>query len=222
MKKVYLFALMLLSVLVACNKDDDENAEPQLTTADLTQLNNGVTTGQYAPYTTGSTFDYKYETFNGTSTSTWTVLEGKEINGKYYVEIQGFLGAMDNGYFNCEGGDYSCYLPATQMTPELNMVYMKENVAEGTDWQHVLTVSANGIDVQNKYVFTYEGKIDSKTVEGVEYTDIIYISLDLYTVMLGQEILASTEDYYWAKGVGLIEKSGMSGNIYLLSYNIAK
>ncbi|MCB2220067.1 MAG: hypothetical protein KQI35_06700 [Bacteroidetes bacterium] len=222
MKKFYLFAFIILTVLVSCNKDEDENEEPQVTKADLTQLNNGVTTGQFAPYTTGSTFDYKYETFSGTSTSTWTVLEGKEINGKYYVEIQGFLGAADNGYFNCEGGDYSCYLPAGAMTPELNMIYMKENVAEGNQWEHVITMSANGNEVQNKYVFTYEGMIDTKTVEGIEYTEIIHISLDLYTVMMGQEILASTDDYFWAKGIGLIEKSGMSGNIFLLSYNIAK
>ena len=220
MKKLYYFTLALLIVMAACKKDEDD--EPEIKKADITQLNNGVTTSTYAPFTKGSTFDYKYETFTGEENATWTVLDGKEIDGKYYVEIQGFLGALDNGYFNCEEGVYTTYMPSTTMTPEMKMVYMKENVPEGTEWIQTIETTANGITIQNKYIFSYVGKLDTKTVEGEEYSDIIHIHLDLYTVMMGQEFLASTDDYYWAYGVGLIEKSGLSGNIYLLDYNIVQ
>jgi hypothetical protein len=133
-------------------------------TADLTQLNCGVTTGQCPPYKQGSTIDYKFETFVGTQTSTWTVLDSKEIDGRYYVAIDGFLGAIDKGYFNCENGVYTAHMPASKLIPELKKVYMKENVPEGDEWIQTIEMSANGITVQNKYIFSYVGKLDSKTV----------------------------------------------------------
>ncbi|MCB0807169.1 MAG: hypothetical protein KDC05_15330 [Bacteroidales bacterium] len=221
MKKIYLLILVIGVVFAGCNKEDDENDEPKPTSADVTQQNNGVTTSSYAPFTSGSTFDYKYVDFFGEETmSTWTVLEGKVIDDIFYVEISGFLGSTDNGYFNCENGNYTAYIPANGALPTLKLVYLKENVAIGESWSQTLTVSNQGVNMDNKYEFTYESKLDSLTVEGKTYTDIMHVHLDLYTVFMGQEMLASSDDYYWAKGVGLIKKTGLSATLYLMDYNI--
>ena len=216
MNKQILFALLLSIVIFSCNKkEDDENP------VDIAQLNNGMTTSQYAPYTTGSTFNYKnIDLLGKTTETTWTVLEGKEIDGKFYIEVDGFLGATSSGYFNCEGGIYTIYIPATVLTPIMKMVYLKENVSNNTQWEHITTMSSGGSEFQNKHVFTFIGKESSRTVEGVQYNDIIHIQLDTYLVFQGEETLMYVDHHYWAKGIGLIEKSGDSGSIFLLSYNI--
>jgi hypothetical protein len=220
MKKRILIAFMLTGVLFSCTKDNEEQPVEDSFNADITQLENGVTTGEYAPYTTGSTFQYKQETILGDTIITWTVLQEKKIGDKYFIEISGFLGATDNGYFNCEGGNYTCYLSATAFTPVIEMVYMKENVAVGTEWEKLINMNFGGLVFQNKYLFSYVGKIDSHTVEGNTYNDVIHIHLVTSTIMNGNEVPASEDDYFWAKGVGLVEKTGPSGEITLVSYNI--
>lgn len=228
-KKIYnmknqriIIALMLMLAIASCNKDEEEDQQDTPTfNTDITQLNNGVTTGLYAPYTTGSTFDYRYIDMMGTQTNaTWTVLEEKLIDDKYYIEIEGFLGAVDKGYFNCENGDYTIYLPASGQTPIISMIYMKEDVPVGTEWEESISVTVQGIEIENKYVFSYEGNLDSWEVEGETYTDVAHVHLKTYYVYMGVEQLASEDDYYWGEGVGLLEKTGLSGNISLLSYNI--
>jgi len=220
MKKRILIAFMLTGVLVSCTKDNEEQPVVDSFNTDITQLENGVTTGEYAPYTTGSTFQYKQETIMGDTLVTWTVLEEKKIGDKYFIEISGFLGASNNGYFNCEGGDYTCYLPATAFTPVIEMVYMKENVNVGAEWEKLVDTNFGGVVFQTRYVFSYSAKMDSYTVESNTYNDVIHIHLVTTTIMSGIEIPGSEDDYFWAKGVGLVEKTGLAGQITLVSYNI--
>ncbi len=81
-------------------------------------------------------------------------------------------------------------------------------------------VTVQGIEIVNKYVFSFEGILDSWEVEGETYTDVAHIHLKTYDVYMGVEQLVSEDDYYWGEGVGLLEKTGLSGDIRLLSYNI--
>ena len=221
MKTRILLTLLIAATMFACDKKDDEET-PTVTTADVQQLNNGVTTSAYAPYTKGSVFEYKYSDPWNDTTVTWTVGDGKEIDGKFYIEIEGFMGMVGNGYFNCESGIYTVYMLASASTPLMKMVYLKENVAIDDTWDQSMSASYNGISVENKYVFTNKGPVDSMEVEGVTYNDIIHVHLDTYIVMSGQEIPGSSDDYYWAKGIGLIMKTGLSGDISLVSYNIVQ
>jgi hypothetical protein len=220
MKKIYLFVLASLVVIASCKKDKDEDPDNNTITADVTQLNNGVTTSQYAPYTQGSTFTYQYETIMSTDTATWTVMGGKEFGGKFYVEIAGLMGMTSNAYFNCQNGEYLMYVPATDSTPSMNLIYLKENENIGGTWTQTISGEYMGISVNNKYVFTYAEDLSSYEVYGVTYNDVIHINLDVFVIWMGTEIPAGVEDYYWAQGIGLIEKIGISGNMSLLSYNI--
>ena len=213
-KFIYLFILVFFA---ACSKED---VDPGV---DTTELNNQVTTCQYAPYTTGSTFVYEQSLNGSTTTATWTVGNSQMINGKQFVEISGFLGTNGNNssFFNCENGEYTVY---DNNVPTLNgaleLIYMKENVSPNTTWTETISQSANGINYNTKYEFTYVSLDATRMVNGITYNNVIHIHLDSSTNPFGYYTPFSSDDYYWAEGVGLIEYIGSFSEMKLVSYDI--
>jgi len=210
--------LILPALLIGACKDDETTP---VNTADIGELNNGVTTCQYAPYTTGSTFTYEQQTAFGTQTATWTVGGDRIIDNRQFIQVSGMLGLSSTVYFNCENGEYTIWgenIPS--IVGALELIYLKENVTVNTQWSKTISQSYGGLNYQTQYDFTYAGEATSRTVRGVTYQDIIEVHLEVYTNITGSFQLFSEDNYYWAEGVGLIEAIGTSANFELVSYNI--
>ena len=215
MKK--LLYLLIPVLLISSCKDE----ETPVNTGDIGELNNGITTCLYAPYTTGSTFVYEQVTFGGTTTATWTVVTDKIINNRQFIQVSGMLGLASTVYFNCENGEYTIRgenVPS--VVGALELIYLKEDVSMNTQWSKTINQNYNGISYQTRYDFTYVGEETTRTVKGVTYSNILEVHLDTYTNATGSMQLFSQDDYYWAEGVGLIEAEGSTVNFELISYNI--
>ena len=220
-KHLLFFALVLL--IASCGKDEEVTNPNNGDTVDLTKLNNGVTTCEYAPYTTGSSFTYEQDNGFGPETAIWQVGEEELIDGTMYVSINGFLGSTSSGFFNCENGEYHSYLEtAPTVIGSLELVYLKETLSVGQSWDQTINQSANGINYTTRYNFTYASHDTERVVNNETYTDIIHVQLNTFSDFgFGSgETLLSTDDYYWAKGVGLIEVDGISVNMKLMGYQI--
>lgn len=214
-----LMLLLIVSTTYSCKKDNNNDDDTGI--VDLKVLNNGVTTCEYAPFTLGSTFVYEQTSGTLSQEATWTAESEETIDGKTYVKVSGFGGLSDEVFFNCESGVYNFIAKNAQtVVGDMDLVYMKEDVPINTTWGNMINQSALGIDYTTRYEWTYAGTQDSRVVNGVTYNDILHIHLDAYTTANGPEILFSQDEYYWAKGIGLIEKVGTTANFKLISYNI--
>ena len=85
--------------------------------------------------------------------------------------------------------------------PFVKITILKENAAVGVSWKDTLT--ANGLDAI--YTYTIVSKGMPKTVAGTTYTDVIHVHEQTTIDLLGTVIPAGQSEYYYAKGIGLIE-----------------
>ena len=85
--------------------------------------------------------------------------------------------------------------------PYVKITTLKENAAIGSPWKD--TITANGQDAI--YNFTIVSKGMPKTVVGNTYTDVIHVHEQTTIDLLGTVIPAGQSEYYFARGIGLIE-----------------
>lgn len=204
--------LIITSSIYSCKKDETFNG------VSLKTLNNGVTTCQYAPFTLGSTFTYDVE---GTEVM-WEAADPETINGQTFIKVNNFYGSEDYpSYFNCEDGEYNLIIQNVEgINGDLDLIYLKENVPVNTTWENTVSQLNSGATTLNRYTWTYVEKKDNHTVNGTTYNDVININLVFTVEFDGFSVLTDETDYYWARGIGLIETSGNSINYKLVSYNI--
>ncbi|GAA4309293.1 hypothetical protein [Nibribacter koreensis] len=189
---------LLVGTLASCGKDDDPTPLAEL---------------DYAPVTKGSTWSYI-----GARTYTQTSLGStKNMNGKTYHEFENKEGSNTTlHYLHKEAGVYTTNGQDPRMG-NVEMTFLKEKEAVGATWEQDLAVNGS----TSKYKFTLVGKNLTKTVEGKEYKEVIHIRLDVSILFMGQTIPASSANYFYAKGVGLILSDfGSMGKISLKSYTI--
>ena len=128
-----------------------------------------------------------------------TTLENKTYK-KFFVTDQG------NTYFNCSGG-VSTAIVFNGVTQGGNtIVYakstiLKENAPINTSW--VDTLTANGQTAL--YTYTIMSKGLPRTVAGINYADVIHVHEQTTINLIGTTIPAGQSEYYYAKGIGLIE-----------------
>lgn len=211
-----LTALIILSSIYSCKKEETFNG------VSLKTLNNGVTTCEYAPFTLGSTFTYEAGLPGNITEVTWETGDPETINNKTFIKVNNFSGSEDiPTYFNCEDGEYNIIIQnVAGISGNLDLIYLKENVPVNTTWQDTVFQSNSGTTTLNRYNWTYIEKKDNHTVKGNTYSDIIHINL-VFTVEYDGFILTTDEtDYYWARGVGLVESLGTNVNYQLVSHSI--
>lgn len=220
--------LAILLLIFSCGKDDDDSTGNQDTIVqgvDLTTQNNGTTTCPYAPFTLGSTFTYEQSaTGLAAQEVTWEVTGHKEIDGEVFAEVSNFLGLTDMGYFNCKDGVYTIYAEDVPNIGIFELEYMKENVAPGTHWEQTINISTDISTNTNRYDFSFVEKLESHTVDQDTYDDVLHVQLDTYSSFTAAgetfEVLLSEENYFWAKGIGLVQVAGANLQMKLKSYDI--
>jgi len=211
-----LTVLIITSSIYSCKKEETFNG------VSLKTLNNGVTTCEYAPFTLGSTFTYEAGSSGNTTEVIWEAGDPETINDKTFIKVNNFYGTEENpSFFNCEDGEYNLIIQnVAGIDGNLDLIYLKENVPVNTTWQDTVYQVNSGTTTLNTYKWTYIEQKDNHIVKDNTYNDVININLVFTVEFDGFSILTDETDYYWAKGIGLIEASGNSINYKLISHNI--
>jgi hypothetical protein len=191
-----IFALFLLS-LASCKKSETTPTPQQ---------------DSYLDTSAGNTWNYHVTDSSGiapvivdytlTSTSRDSL-----INGRNYHVFTNSVGSND--YFNNTGNDYYQFdsLPAGLGVATFERLYLKDNVAVGSNWTQTLSVTlpAVPIPVPVTLTNTVVEKGISKTVNGTSYSDVIHIQTSISSALIPSAALISDINTYYAKRYGLIQ-----------------
>ncbi len=188
---------------------------------------------EYVPACVGSWYKYQTETFGTADTFRSTYLSavdtvvGSLTYSKMLIRTGQRTGNMDAySYISCNNGEsvafqYNAVGAAGTTVAFLKVTGLKANLPVGGSWVDVIQ-NQTGQDVNN--TFTIMEKGITRTVLGTTYSNVIHVSLRQTMVVMGIEIEAGTAEYYYARGVGLVEFTsdnfGVTSSRLLESYYI--
>ncbi len=177
----------------------------------------------YQPITKGSTWAYNIQ-LAGTNTpiSATITMTGdvRTINGKvYYKGTEVTADGPSDGYFAHTGNVY-----ISRSEDELDEPYLNDNLPAGATYTLSITDPASP-SIPAQYLGTIVEKGISKTIGSKTFTNVIHTRTELQ-YNLGSGFQSSDKnEYYIAKGVGIIEIDGYLGSLLIarqtiVSYNI--
>ena len=196
----------------------------------------------YIPFCVGSKYDFIdtiSNPFGGNDSayprhSEYLSAVDTTINGMVSKRINTFDGTNNNYFYtNCQNGDTRVIANNVQSTTSGNMltainsIELKANAPEGTVWTDTSTIGS----VNKLYrTHTIVQKGISRTVLGVTYNDIIRVKVEqniYYTDPAAGLISAGISDYYFAKGIGVVEVIGYGENpitnqLYVAVHSVLK
>ena len=165
--------------------------------------------------TTGSNFTYQNTSGSAVSTFKLTV-KGTDstINNKPYKILTNSNGP--NNYWFKSGTDYYRYgvFAGLAAAGGIEELYVKD-AASNTVWTNIVPITYMGtpLNITAGYKIT---EIDiSKTVATKVYTGVTHVVLTLNTTFSGFPISLGGGDFYYARGVGLINYNISVGNTTL-------
>jgi len=230
-KIIFPLLLAVTSILSSCKKADEPT--PSSTTTNPTA--NG---GSYFPTTTNNIWNYHSDNGNYSATSTGNTQQHN--NNSYHVlaETTASSTTPTYGYIYQDGNKYYTYSTVGTSTLELKLIDL--DLPLGNTW---VTNFASNIYTDVTYTFKVSGTGLKRTVNGIQYTDVISIQLNttwqlsasaiaLYSSYLStaeiQQLQAQTaqnnyvQTTYYANNVGMIEQtSATTGlNVQLVTSTI--
>ncbi|MEO5966638.1 MAG: hypothetical protein ABIP68_05150, partial [Ferruginibacter sp.] len=162
----------------------------------------------YIPICDSSFYKYK-DTINGTAgtvTSNYRITRDTTIGGKVFQKL--YVDATNYAYYNCTNGVTTSIiynptsLNGTTYLIKVEMINLKANEPVNATWRS--TIDYNGQLMHYDYKIISKG--NPRTVDGRTYADVIRVGLTNISETPGQGTMVSgTGDYYYARGVGLIE-----------------
>lgn len=181
-------------------------------------------TCDYAPYSTGSVFEYEqtYAATPDTDAFSLQVKGDSMVNNELYRLLEEDGGGATS-LFRCGGGSYIQLADVSELTntasEPVQTIYLKDNVPLGQGWedQFIINLPIVGkVELTANYTVIQRGT--SKTVLGKVYKDVIGVRMEVSV----PPYLPPTEfnTGYYAKGVGLIEMNNDTDTIRLKSYTI--
>jgi hypothetical protein len=198
--KMRIFSLFSLSlVLFACKKSDPDPIPAAPVPYMSTSANS---TWQYEQITnpgpTSTTINYTVTSTNRDSS----------INGRPYHVYTNSNGNTSD-YYNITGSDYYQFrsLPANLGGAKIEALYLKDNLALNASWTQNVTITISGVNVALIFTNTVTEKGGAKTVNGINYTDVITVTTVITPNTPGIPASAITSDIksYYARKVGLIQ-----------------
>jgi hypothetical protein len=199
--KMRIFGLFSLSLMLfACKKSDPDPVPAAPTPYMSTSANS---TWQYEQITN--------PTGPGTVTTNYTLTSTNRdstINGKPYHVYTNSNGNASE-YYNITGSDYYQYrsLPAALGGTKIDALYLKDNLATGGSWTQNVNITISGVNVALILTNNITEKGVTKTVNGINYTDVITVTTTITPNTPGIPASAITSDIksYYARKVGLIQ-----------------
>lgn len=217
MNKTFTLILVIAAIFISsCKKDSKKNMAASSTYND------------YFPLTANSTWKYLVTGAGGSDTLTVKLTGPATVIGKkiyyntnsMYQKIGGSV-----GYFFRANHLYGSNSSNATAGLTIEFEFLNDTTAAGHSWISLPTVNGLVNDVPARTVNTIKEVNISKTVGRKIFTNVIHTEVDLqYNYGEGYESSAVYE-FYFAKGVGMIENSTIiSGNIYekesIISYDI--
>lgn len=206
-KLLYLFTASLL-LFVGCKKEDDTS---------------NSTAENYLPNSAGSNWTYKVTTGGTVQSTVKYTVSNRDTTaaGKTYRVIEGNNGT--NQYYAKQSSDYFNFRSVSGQGLEL--LFLKDNVAVNGTWNTSQTLTGltglpGGITSANILIaYTIKEKGTTKTVSGTTYNNVIKVEAVLSA---GASILTlplGTAEFYFSKGVGIVE-STIALNNTTLGFNL--
>jgi hypothetical protein len=200
-------------------------------------------TGEYAPYTIGSTFTYETATTAPAAIDsfTYTVTKDTTIDGLPYKKIESNKPALASTFYcNFTAGvrteiNYNTNFSGINV-PSVKLETTKEPIPVNGTWTNTLnvTIPANpptipfALPITVTFTYTNMQKDFSKNILGKDYSGTIYTkqvaSLPASIVpLLPPNIPASIQvDNYFSKGVGLSQRDGPNMVTKIKRFNVIK
>lgn len=202
MKKVIFCAAISGFLFFSCSKSDD-SPTPEIV--------------KYMSLTAGSKWTYDVTTNPGTPgattvadtvtcTATDTTVEAGTANQRIY-RIMKHSNGNTSDYYNITGNDYYRFQVLPLDNLKIQDLYLKDNAAVGVSWGQTVPVNVPGfpapipITVTN----TVTSKDLTKTVNGIEYKNVILITTTITSSSLPAGTIVTDIRSYYAPKVGLIE-----------------
>lgn len=197
MNKKKLFIIVTVLFMAGCSKKDNPDQKPPQPDV-------------YINTNAGSTWTYHEDnSSNGTAigsdyTVTSTSTDTSIGSRKYHVYSYSYGGSR---YLNISRHDYYQFdsIPVGNgITVE--RLYLKDDAAVGASWdqQKNITVPGVPIPIPLKITNNIAEKGIKKTVNGVEYTDVIHVSSSISSPLITSGFTSSIDSYFAPK-YGLIE-----------------
>lgn len=217
----FLILIFFGLIISSCEKEFVvENYDPATNTGGGGTIGGGDTTGggttggvdttrdckacAYIPICNGSTFTYS-DTTNGIAT---VATENYQIVKDTLIGSMTFQKLTDGKFWNCTNGESTLivYSPVnidgTTTVDEARMIMLKANEPVNTTWTSVANES-NGMSYD--YVSKIVSKGAARTVAGRNYPDVIHVNIIGYITFNGTRDENTITDYFYARGVGVIE-----------------
>ena len=213
MKKGIPFIAVLVLIASSCQKElsfDNSGVSGGGTTGGTT---GGTSTDckacVYMPVCNGAYYTF-YDTLPGSTsitTDTFRVIKDTSIAGKTFVKVFSPLTQAYN-YYNCTDGatrviGYNKTTQAGNTIILADVTFIKANLPVGGTWQDNFNNPLGQPVVYNSKI---AAKSISRTINGKVFPDVIHVYTEagIDVPILGFTVVGVT-DYYFAKGVGLVE-----------------
>lgn len=206
--KTSIFILTIATLFfTACSKKENPNNNPPATTDSFININPGSTWTYHED--DSSTATAKSTDYTITSTSSDSTIGTRS----YHVYNYSYGGSQ---YLNLSGNDYYQYtsVPGSNGTT-VERKYLVDNMKQGVSWSETFTVTVSNIPVPVTLTNTIAEKGISRTVNGVNYTNVIHVSTTLSSTAVPPTALTSSIDSYYAPNYGLIENSTLVSLNYM-------
>ena len=200
MKSILLPFCLIIFLITGCGKDDttpdpDPQAETYITTSADSKWNYEETDNIVPTSVTNYTI---------TSTNKDTTINGKVYH--IYTDSYG-----DSSYLNVTGHDYYQRdpLPLGLGSEPFDRHYLKDDIAAGATWEQNLTVDipSSPFPIPVTLTNTVEEKGISRTVNSVEYKNVIHVKTSISAAGVPATALTTDISSYYAPKFGLIEST---------------
>ncbi|MEO5595506.1 MAG: hypothetical protein ABIR15_11320 [Chitinophagaceae bacterium] len=212
--KLVLYTFAAVFIFSSCQKELSFEITPANGTGTGTGTGGATSTDckscVYMPVCDGTwyTFADTLGTVASIFTDTLRFSKDTTIDSKTFTKIYS-PASKTYAYYNCTDGatrliQYNTTSLAGNTISKLDITFLKANLAVGGKWQDMLT---NPLGQQVIYTDSIVAKGISRTINGKTFSDVIHVSVEtgVNDSSIGGYFAFSVTDYYFAKGIGLIE-----------------
>ena len=200
MKSILLPFCLIIFLITGCGKDDT-NPDPQAETYITTSANS---TWNYQE--TDNIIPQSVTNYTLTSTNKDTTINSKVYH--IYTDSYG-----DSSYLNVTGRDYYQFdsLPLGLGTEPFERLYLKDDLSVNATWAQTLAVNLPSVPIPIPVTVTntVTEKGISKTVNNVEYKNVIHVKTTISATGIPAAALTTDINSYYAPKFGLIENSNV-------------
>jgi hypothetical protein len=187
-----LAAFFCLAFLCSCQKDDNN-----------TPITDSTAGEGYIPLTAGTYWVYKDSATDILDTA--TVLSDKVMqNNISFTKVQ-LVSSSDTSYTYYAIQDHNYYLNDEIDSIRFTIRALIDTANVGASWVDNININIGNTPVQAQGTGTIIEKLNTFTVQGQAFSDIIHTQYTMSVNVFGTNVNIATYDFYFAKGKGIIK-----------------